>query len=47
MPMFHPSYLLRFSADKRQGSPKHLSWLDIQEVKRRWDIEKDRARGGI
>lgn len=37
MPMFHPSYLLRFSDDKRPGSPKHLTWLDIQEVKRRWD----------
>ena len=37
MPMFHPSYLLRYPDGKKQGSPKHLSWLDIQEVKRRWD----------
>ena len=36
MPMFHPSYLLRNSSS-REGSPKHLTWLDIQEVKRQWD----------
>ncbi|MEG1799581.1 MAG: uracil-DNA glycosylase [Synergistaceae bacterium] len=36
MPMFHPSYLLR-NASSREGSPKHLTWLDIQEVKRQWD----------
>jgi DNA polymerase len=45
MPMFHPSYLLRFENDKRQGSPKHLSWLDIQEVKNRWDMIKGRGEG--
>jgi DNA polymerase len=44
MPMFHPSYLLRFAADKRQGSPKHLSWLDIQEVKKRWDTVRETER---
>lgn len=37
MPMFHPSYLLRYPDGKKIGSPKHLSWLDIQEVKRKWD----------
>lgn len=37
MPMFHPSYLLRYSDSKKPGSPKHLSWIDIQEVKRKWD----------
>lgn len=37
MPMFHPSYLLRYPDGKKQGSPKHLSWIDIQEVKRQWD----------
>lgn len=36
MPMFHPSYLLRNQSSK-VGSPKHLTWLDIQEVKKRWD----------
>lgn len=36
MPMFHPSYLLRYNSSK-EGSPKHLTWLDIQEVKRRWE----------
>lgn len=37
MPMFHPSYLLRHPDGKKVGSPKHLSWLDIQEVKKKWD----------
>jgi DNA polymerase len=36
MPMYHPSYLLRNPVAKA-GSPKHQTWLDIQEVKRRWD----------
>lgn len=36
MPMFHPSYLLR-NPVRTVGSPKHNSWLDIQEVKRKWD----------
>lgn len=36
MPMFHPSYLLR-NQSARVGSPKHQTWLDIQEVRRRWD----------
>lgn len=36
MPMFHPSYLLRNPVFK-VGSPKHDAWLDIQEVKRKWD----------
>lgn len=39
MPMFHPSYLLR-NASQREGSPKHLTWLDIQEVKRQWEAVK-------
>jgi DNA polymerase len=37
MPMFHPSYLLRYPDGRTPGSPKHLTWQDIQEVKRRWD----------
>jgi DNA polymerase len=44
MPMFHPSYLLRYSDDKRQGSPKHLSWIDIQEVRRQWDSIRETGR---
>lgn len=40
MPMFHPSYLLR-NASSKEGSPKHLTWLDIQEVKRQWDSVKE------
>lgn len=36
MPMFHPSYLLRY-ASNQVGSPKHSTWLDIQDVKRKWD----------
>lgn len=38
MPMFHPSYLLRYPDARKQGSPKHCSWIDIQEVKKRLDI---------
>ena len=33
-PMFHPSYLLR-NPSKAKGSPKYLTWLDIQKV-REW-----------
>lgn len=46
MPMFHPSYLLRFPDAKKAGSPKHLSWLDIQEVKKKWDDVR-RADGAL
>ncbi|MEA1885116.1 MAG: uracil-DNA glycosylase [Thermotogota bacterium] len=35
-PMFHPSYLLR-NPSKTKGSPKYLTWQDIQEVKRIYD----------
>ncbi len=35
-PMFHPSYLLR-NQSKAPGSPKALTWIDIQEVKRMYD----------
>ncbi len=44
MPMFHPSYLLRYPDGKKQGSPKHLSWVDIQEVKRQWENVKEKGR---
>ena len=46
MPMFHPSYLLRFSGDKKPGGPKHLSWLDIQEVRKKWDLVSGRILRG-
>lgn len=36
MPQFHPSYLLR-NQSRAKGSPKDLTWNDIQEVKRKWD----------
>ncbi|MDD3819120.1 MAG: uracil-DNA glycosylase [Actinomycetota bacterium] len=32
-PMFHPSYLLRHQ-EATPGSPKELTWRDIQELKR-------------
>jgi DNA polymerase len=44
MPMFHPSYLLRYPDGKKPGSPKHLTWQDIQEVKRQWDSVKSTGR---
>jgi uracil-DNA glycosylase family 4 len=45
-PMFHPSYLLRYpSRDK--GSPKYVTWLDIQKVKA-WLAERESgARTGL
>jgi len=33
-PMFHPSYLLR-NPSRAKGSPKYLTWIDIQKV-RKW-----------
>ena len=41
MPIFHPSYLLR-NPSRKPGSPKALTWQDIQEVRRKFDelIEK-------
>ncbi len=35
-PMFHPSYLLR-NPSKEEGSPKYLTWQDIQKIKERLD----------
>ena len=32
MPIFHPSYLLR-NQSREKGSPKWLTWQDMQEVK--------------
>jgi len=39
MPVFHPSYLLR-NPSREKGSPKWLTWQDLQEVRRR--LEEDR-----
>jgi uracil-DNA glycosylase family 4 len=39
-PMFHPSYLLR-NPSRAKGSPKYLTWLDIQKV-RKWLDEQPR-----
>jgi len=39
-PMFHPSYLLR-NASKAPGSPKFLTWKDIQEVRRLYDTYRE------
>lgn len=36
MPIFHPSYLLR-NPVRTPGSPKALTWKDIQEVRRKYD----------
>lgn len=42
-PMFHPSFLLRHES-RAPGSPKHLTWLDIQEVKRVYDLLRQSTR---
>jgi uracil-DNA glycosylase family 4 len=42
MPVFHPSYLLR-NPSREKGSPKWLTWQDLQEVRRRLDQQ---AAGG-
>jgi len=34
MPIFHPSYLLR-NPSRERGSPKWLTWHDLQDVQRR------------
>jgi DNA polymerase len=36
MPIFHPAYLLR-NPSRKTGSPKALTWEDIQEVRRKYD----------
>ena len=35
-PMFHPSYLLR-NDSRQKGSPKDLTWQDVQNLKARLD----------
>jgi len=41
-PMFHPSYLLR-NPSREKGSPKYLTWLDIQKVSK-WIDEYQRSK---
>ncbi|WP_369019315.1 uracil-DNA glycosylase [Thermatribacter velox] len=36
-PMFHPSFLLRYNS-RAPGSPRYLTWLDIKEVKKMYDL---------
>jgi len=36
MPIFHPSYLLR-NDSREKGSPKWLTWQDIQGIKKEYD----------
>jgi DNA polymerase len=47
-PMFHPSYLLRDDS-RRKGSPKELTWQDVQVLKERFDRCKgaDHGEGGL
>jgi DNA polymerase len=37
MPVFHPAYLLR-NPSRAPGSPKDLTWKDIQEVRHQYDL---------
>ncbi|GHV46183.1 uracil-DNA glycosylase [Synergistales bacterium] len=37
--MFHPSYLLR-NDSRSKGSPKELTWHDVQELKKRLDLTR-------
>jgi len=42
-PMFHPSFLLR-NPSKKKGSPKYLTWLDIQAVKDRLSLLRSQTQ---
>ena len=37
MPIFHPAYLLR-NPSRTPGSPKDLTWKDVQEVRHQYDL---------
>lgn len=43
-PMFHTSYLLR-NPSKEKGSPKYLTWQDIQKVKERLNELRESPQG--
>jgi DNA polymerase len=36
MPIFHPAYLLR-NPTRKPGGPKALTWIDIQEARRKYE----------
>ncbi|RLE31140.1 uracil-DNA glycosylase [Candidatus Acetothermia bacterium] len=42
-PMFHPSFLLR-NPSRKKGSPKYLTWLDIQTVKERLSLLRSQTQ---
>ncbi|MCX6090673.1 MAG: uracil-DNA glycosylase [Candidatus Atribacteria bacterium] len=44
LPMFHPSFLLRYNSRVRR-SHRYLTWEDIQEVKRCYDLLKTNMDG--
>jgi DNA polymerase len=43
MPLLHPSYLLR-NQSKEVGSPKWLTWQDVQEIKKELDSEENKNK---
>lgn len=43
MPIFHPAYLLR-NPSRDPGSPKALTWQDIQEVRKKYDEVMNSAK---
>lgn len=46
LPMFHPSYLLR-NESKKKGSPKELTWKDINALREKMDaLSGENSRGG-
>lgn len=42
MPLFHPSYLLR-NDSKEKGSPKWLTWNDLNEIKTAYQLYKSES----
>ncbi len=44
VPFFHPSYLLRNDA-RHKGSPKWLTWQDVQELRRRYNLIRSGGPG--
>lgn len=45
MPIFHPSYLLR-NQSRAVGGPKWLTWQDIQDVRKHYQIMAGDSNGG-
>ncbi len=49
LPIFHPSYLLR-NPSRERGTPKWLTWQDLQDVRRRLnqlDADGSRLEAGV